>query len=129
MKAAVPSTVGRLVSLRTCLQTCCGISVVALGLMLSWPAAAEVKTVRLLCEAVYLPARTVWSREVELEHNEQALTAVRIDGVSVYAFSVNGTLVLTSMDNERIQIDTAAQTWHSDFRGLAQSQGRCERIR
>ena len=33
------------------------------------------------------------------------------------------------MDIERIQIDTAAQTWHSDFRGLAQSQGRCERVR
>ena len=129
MKAAVPSTVGQPMGLRTGLPAWGGAVVVALGLMLSWPAAAEVKTVRLLCEAVYLPARTVWSREVELEHNEQALTAVRIDGVSVYAFSVNGTLVLTSMDNERIQIDTAAQTWHSDFRGLAQSQGRCERIR
>jgi len=100
-----------------------------IGLFLTWPASADVKSVRMLCEAVYLPTRTVWAREVELEHNGQALTAVRIDGVSVYAFSVDGTLVLTSLDNERIQIDTASQTWHSDFRGLAQSQGRCERTR
>jgi hypothetical protein len=107
----------------------CGAWLAGVSLLLTWPAAADVKSVRMLCEAVYLPARTVWAREVELEHNGQALTAVRIDGVAVYAFSVDGTQVLTSLDNERIQIDTAGQTWHSDFRGLAQSQGRCERTR
>jgi hypothetical protein len=52
---------------------------------------------------------------------------VVIDGVAVYAFSVRGTLILTSLDNERVQIDTDTQTWTSDFRGLAQSQGHCER--
>jgi hypothetical protein len=126
LSSAVRRTEGQPLGLRTGLLVCVAGLV---GLLLAWPASADVKSVRLLCEAVYLPARTVWAREVELEHNEKALTAVRVDGVSVHAFSVDGTLVLTSMDNERIQIDTAAQTWHSDFRGLAQSQGRCERIR
>lgn len=126
MNAAVRRSAVHPLGLRTGLLVCVAGLV---GLLLAWPATAEVKSVRLLCEAVYLPARTVWAREVELEHNEKALTAVRVDGVSVHAFSVDGTLVLTSMDNERIQIDTARQIWHSDFRGLAQSQGRCERTR
>lgn len=126
MSAAVRRTEGHPLGLRTGLRVCVAGLV---GLLLAWPASADVQSVRMLCEAVYLPARTVWAREVELEHNGKALTAVRIDGVSVYAFSVNDTLVLTSMDNERIQIDPARQTWHSDFRGLAQSQGRCERTR
>ena len=28
--------------------------------------------------------------------------------------------------NERIRIDVGARTWSSDFRGLAEGQGRCE---
>jgi len=106
-----------------------GALAASLALLFTWPVSADVKPVRLLCEAVYLPARTVWSRAIELEHDDQALTAVRIDGVPVHTFSVDGTLVMTSLDNERIQIDVARQTWHSNFRGLAQSQGRCERTR
>ena len=54
---------------------------------------------------------------------------MQIDGVPVYTFNVQGTVILTALDNERIQIDTAAQTWTSDFRGLASAQGRCERAR
>ena len=83
--------------------------------------------VMLVCEAAYLPARTVWKRTVEIIYDRQRIRSVAIDGVSVYAFSVRGTLILTSLDNERVQIDTDTQTWTSDFRGLAQSQGHCER--
>ncbi len=107
----------------------CGALASTFGLLLTLPASADVRSVRMLCEAVYLPARAVWVRAVELEHSDQALTAVRIDGVPVFTFVVDGTLVMTSLDNERIQIDVARQSWHSDFRGLAQSQGRCERTR
>jgi hypothetical protein len=93
-------------------------------------AAEPVKSrVGLVCEAVYLPARTIWVRMVEIAYDDQRVSGVRIDGVSVYSFSIDGTVVLTSMDNERIQIDVAAQAWQSDFRGLASSQGRCERAR
>ena len=116
-------------NLRTGLLACCGVWLAGVGLLLTWPASADEKSVRMLCEAVYLPARTVWAREVELVHGEQAITSVRIDGVAVFGFAVDGTLVMTSLDNERIQIDVARQTWYSDFRGLAQSQGRCERTR
>ena len=85
--------------------------------------------VGLVCEAVYLPARSTWVRRVEIGYDEQRVSAVRIDGVSVYGFSVEGTVILTALDNERIQIDVAAQAWQSDFRGQASSQGRCERAR
>ena len=100
---------------------------VTAGLGLSAPVVADVPTVRMLCEAVYLPARTVWVREVTLELSDRALTGVRIDGVPVYTFAVAGTLIMTALDNERIRIDVARQTWQSDFRGEARGQGRCER--
>jgi len=89
-------------------------------------APGPVQTVRWVCEAVYQPSRAVWPRTVELAHDAQRVTAVRIDGQAVYTFLVEGTTVFTSQDNERIQFDTAALSWRSDFRGLAQSQGRCE---
>ena len=90
-------------------------------------AAPASRHVALVCEAVYLPARSTWTRLVDIDYDQRKVTAVRIDGVTVYSFSVTGTVILTAVDNERIQIDAAAQSWHSDFRGLAQSQGHCER--
>jgi hypothetical protein len=65
------------------------------------------------------------------------LVAVVLAGLAVFVgaqnavpadtFTVRQTLILTALDNERIQIDTASQTWNSDLRGLASAQGRCER--
>jgi hypothetical protein len=52
---------------------------------------------------------------------------VVIDGQPVYSFAVRDTQIFTALDNERIQVDVAAQTWSSDFRGLSTAQGRCER--
>lgn len=88
------------------------------------PAAAEVT---LVCEAVYLPARTTWTRTVAIGYDRKRVNTVKIDGVPVYSFSVDGTVIFTAIDNERIQIDTAAHTWTSDFRGQATAQGRCAR--
>jgi hypothetical protein len=88
---------------------------------------AQAQEVTLSCEAVYLPARTTWTRLVRIGYDQQRVRTVQIDGVPVYTFNVRDTVILTSTDNERIQIDTAAQTWSSDFRGAATSQGRCER--
>ena len=94
------------------------------------PAASKppaVSTATLLCEAVYQPARTAWSRRVDIGYDQKRVRSVHIDGVPVYTFTVSGTWILTALDNERIQIDTATQSWTSDFRGLATAQGRCER--
>ena len=85
-------------------------------------------SVTLVCEAVYLPARSSWTRTVDIAYDQRRVRSVQIDGVAVYTFAIAGTLILTSQDNERIRIDTAAQTWSSDFRGLATAQGRCERV-
>jgi hypothetical protein len=83
--------------------------------------------VDLLCDAVYLPARSSWARSVRITFDDQRVQSVAIDGLPVYSFNVQGTMVLTALDNERIRIDLAQQTWSSDFRGLASAQGRCER--
>jgi hypothetical protein len=88
---------------------------------------ASVDTVTLVCEAVYLPARATWTRTVVVNYDQRRIRQVVIDGQAVYTFAIRDTVILTSQDNERIQIDTAAQTWASDFRGLATAQGRCER--
>jgi len=89
----------------------------------------DAQRVGLVCEAVYLPARTPWVRTVDIGYDQRRVRSVHIDGIPVYTFTVQGTLILTALDNERIQIDTATQTWTSDFRGLATAQGRCERAR
>ena len=92
------------------------------------PAAApDAGTVTLVCEPVYLPTRFAWTRTVTVAYDHRRIRQVAIDGQTVYSFGIQDTLILTSQDNERIQIDTSALTWSSDFRGLATAQGRCER--
>lgn len=86
-----------------------------------------MQQVTLVCDVAYLPSRSTWVRTVQLTHDERALRSVLIDGVPVYTFAVRDTWVLTAQDNERIQLDTKAMAWSSDFRGLASGQGRCER--
>nr|MCU0925664.1 hypothetical protein [Hydrogenophaga sp.] len=99
----------------------------ALLAAVSGPVVAAPQRVTLVCDAVYLPARSSWTRTVDIAYDNQRVRSVEIDGVAVYTFAIAGTLILTSQDNERIRIDTAAQTWSSDFRGLATAEGRCER--
>lgn len=102
--------------------------VFALAAGVAWaddrPAPAQVE---LSCEAVYLPARSTWVREVRFTLDERRIRSVEIDGVPVYSFTVYETVLLTALDNERIQLDTATLTWRSDFRGQATSEGRCQR--
>jgi hypothetical protein len=85
-------------------------------------------TVTLVCEAVYMPSRATWARTVTVSYDQRRIREVAIDGQVAYRFAVQDTLILTALDNERIQIDVAAQRWSSDFRGLATAQGRCERV-
>lgn len=102
----------------------------ALGLSVCGAAVAappKPAHVDLLCDAVYLPARSSWARTVRITFDDRRVQAVAIDGLPVYSFNVQGTTVLTALDNERIQLDLDQQTWSSDFRGLATAQGRCER--
>ncbi|MDP1688152.1 hypothetical protein [Hydrogenophaga sp.] len=89
--------------------------------------AAKTSEVTLVCEAVYMPARTTWTRTVSIGYDKKRVRSVQIDGVPVYTFAIQEMVILTAVDNERIQIDTAAQTWSSDFRGQATAMGRCER--
>jgi len=89
---------------------------------------AEETVTVLRCEPVYMPARQVWAREVELVGRNGRLSEVRIDGLAVYTFAVRESVVLTSQDNERIQIDMVQRTWRSDFRGQANGEGRCELV-
>lgn len=102
-----------------------------LGLMALWLSmplwARTEQTVNYRCEAVYQPARSVWVRSVDLAHDGNKITEVRIDGVPVYSFNVHGPQVLTALDNERIVFDAQRLSWESDWRGVMQSSGRCER--
>jgi hypothetical protein len=91
------------------------------------PKPTSASRTTLVCDAVYLPARTPWTRTVRIDFDAQRVRAVHIDGVPVYSFAVHDTVIWTALDNERIQIDTAAPSWTSDFRGAATAQGRCER--
>ncbi len=113
--------------LTACLWAC--LACAALQAAAAGPATASMPNgiVRWTCNAFYLPARSIWQRTVDVEFDNGRVLAVRIDGVSVYAFNIQGTTLLTSVDAERIQFDTAAQTWTSDLRGIVSSQGRCER--
>jgi hypothetical protein len=109
-----------------------GLAALLAALATAAPAPAPAATpaaqqVTLVCEAVYLPAREIWVRRVRIGFDSERVTSVDIDGVPVHSFTAVGPVLLTALDNERIRIDTARQTWKSDFRGQAQSQGRCER--
>ncbi|MEY4757256.1 MAG: hypothetical protein RJA34_2154 [Pseudomonadota bacterium] len=77
------------------------------------------------CEVAYLPQRSTWMREVAVDYNRKAVTAVRIDGLAPYAYSVQGTVLLTAIDNERIQLDLGQRVWRSNFRESATGEGRC----
>ncbi len=91
----------------------------------AWARTAPAATVRWVCEVVYQPTRHVWSRQVDLKHDDRRLIQVDIDGVPVYRFSVWEHWVLTSLDNERVRLDANTMTWSSDFRGVASGEGRC----
>jgi hypothetical protein len=80
-----------------------------------------------VCDVAYLPSRANWVRTVEVAFDNRRLQRVSVDGVAVHSFAVDGTVILTSQDNERIRLNVAQGSWESDFRGLASGQGRCER--
>ena len=79
-----------------------------------------------VCDVAYLPSRANWVRTVVVFYDDKRVRQVAVDGVAVHSFAVSGTVILTSQDNERIQLDVAQPMWTSDFRGLATGQGRCE---
>ena len=89
---------------------------------------AATQTVTLSCAVAYMPARSTWVREVQMDWDRKTLRAVRIDGLVPYSFSVHPRGVSTAIDNERIQIDLTLAQWTSDFRGLASGQGRCDTV-
>ena len=90
-------------------------------------AAGQPTVLRWVCNAFYLPARSIWQRRISVESDATDVLAIQIDGVPVYTFNAQGTTLMTAVDSERIQFDIAAQTWTSDMRGIVSSQGRCDR--
>ena len=102
------------------------LGVLAAGLAQASPPPATLPSaVHLACEPVYLPARSVLARSVDIAYDQKKVRSVLIDGVPVYTFSVRGTTIFTALDNERIEIDLALPGWASDFRGQAQGTGHC----
>ena len=101
-------------------------SLALLVLACSGAALADGQTVTLSCAVAYLPARSTWVREVQIDWDAQAVRAVRIDGLTPHSFALTPEGIATAIDNERIQIDLRQALWTSDFRGLASGQGRCE---
>ena len=91
----------------------------------SFALASAVKSKQFTCAVFYLPARSIWNRQVDIRFQNKQPVSVHIDGLPVYAFASDGPVILTAIDNERIQIDTQALLWTSDFRGMASSQGAC----
>ena len=81
------------------------------------------------CEVAYLPERRTWTRRVSLRWDGDAFAGMTIDGLRPHAVSPQGTVLITALDNERIELDLASMSWASDFRGLATGQGRCEALR
>jgi len=79
------------------------------------------------CEVIYLPSRSTWIREVRLGVDPGQRLRIAIDRVTPHAVDVDGAVLHTAIDNERIVIDVGQQTWRSDFRGLASGYGRCVR--
>jgi hypothetical protein len=88
-------------------------------------AQAKVKTLVFSCRVLYSPARSIWVRELEVDYNKKAFTALRIDGIPVYGFSAEGAQISTHLDNERIYLDLNAPSWRSEFREAAQGEGAC----
>ncbi len=87
--------------------------------------AVQSKTLAFNCRVLYEPARTVWVRELALDYSKKTFTALRIDGIAVHGFSVDGAQLVTHLDNERIFIDLSAPSWRSQFRDQAQGEGAC----
>jgi hypothetical protein len=87
---------------------------------------AAPQTLTLSCAVAYMPARSTWVRQVQIEVDDKTVQAVRIDGLVPYSFSIYPDGLITAIDNERIQIDLRQSRWSSDFRGLATGQGRCD---
>ena len=87
---------------------------------------SAIQTVTLSCAVAYMPERSTWVREVQIDWNRKTIRPVRIDGLAPYSYSVNPKGVSTAIDNERIQIDLTQAQWSSDFRGLASGRGRCD---
>jgi hypothetical protein len=89
--------------------------------------AAMAETVTLDCRVQYQKDGELSHRSAELQYEKRKLTVVKIDEQPVYRFSVNGTTVSTSMDNERIQIEFLPNkiTWRSNFRDINFGSGIC----
>jgi hypothetical protein len=86
---------------------------------------AKVKTLVFSCRVLYSPARSIWVRELEVDYDKKAFTALRIDGIPVHGFSFEGAQISTHLDNERIYLDLNAPSWRSEFREAAQGEGAC----
>jgi hypothetical protein len=110
-------------------------AILALGLVLSASAqttakpAKKLKTLSYSCRVLYEPSRALWVRELELDYDSKAFQALRIDGVKAHGFSVDGALISTHLDNERIYLDLSIPSWKSEFREAAQGQGVCVKNR
>lgn len=88
--------------------------------------AAQPSTREMTCAVVYLPERRTWHRRVGIRWEGERVLGLQVDGLQPYSFSVQGAVLATALDNERVLLDLSSMEWASDFRGLASGRGRCE---
>jgi hypothetical protein len=102
-----------------------GVGVSAIAQTSPSPASKAQAKPQASCRVLYSPARSIWVRELEVDYDKNAFTALRIDGVPVHGFSAEGAQISTHLDNERIYLDLSAPSWRSEFREAAQGEGTC----
>ena len=100
--------------------------VLGLGAVMPWAALAQ--PVVLDCAVAYMPARSTWVRHVQALVQDGQVRALIIDGVAPYAFAGDADVLVTAIDNERIELRLTQRHWQSDFRGHATGQGRCDSV-
>jgi hypothetical protein len=91
----------------------------------SQKAHGKLQTLSYTCRVMYEPAKSLWVRELQIDHDRKGFVALRIDGVPVHGFAAEGAAIQTHLDNERIALDLTQATWRSELRDQASGQGPC----
>jgi hypothetical protein len=104
-------------------------SLIVLLLLAARPVSAQQQAIQLDCRVQYKQDGEVGLRPVTLTYAAQGkkLKAISIDGQDVHSFTVNGLVILTSVDSERIQIEFSGNRtlWRSNFRDRDFGTGEC----
>ncbi|MDI9334206.1 MAG: hypothetical protein QM533_07490 [Cytophagales bacterium] len=101
--------------------------VFAIGSTSSLAQTPSLQTRSLECRIQYGSAQDLRLRPVQIVYQAKQIVQVTVDAQPVYAFSLVGSKLLTSVDSERIQIDFQKHqiNWHSNLRDILFGEGVC----